>query len=364
MSKKRFWIVTGILVVLAVAIRLYSSSKGRVEDSYSNGFYPGISSFFRIIFGWIPFSIGDILYGLVFIWLVRKLVKGIIAIFQRKITRQSFLNGLKKTVLIVLSIYIIFNLFWGINYDRKGIVSQLQLNQDTFSFKELKDVTMLVAEKLNSTKKYLLRNKVAYPSNSELFKKVETAYDKTAVTYPFLAYHHASIKPSMWGWVGNYTGFTGYYNPFTGEAQVNTYVPDFLKPFVACHEVGHQIGYAKEDEASAVGYLAALHSGDSLLLYSTYFDLYNSARRELLYQSFMQNDTTSVREISTMLIPEVKADIKEMLAFFTRHKNAVEPFIRKGYAFYLKNNNQPKGMQSYDEVTAFLIAYYRKFKVI
>lgn len=296
MSKKRFWIVTGILVIIAVIIRIYSSNQARVEGSYSNGFYPYISSFFRIIFGWLPFSIGDILYGLAVIWLVWKVFRGIKALIKKKVTKLSFLDGLKKATIIILSIYIIFNLFWGINYNRKGIVSQLELKQDSISFQELKEVTMMVVEKMNATKKYLLQNKIAYPSNTELFKKVEAAYDKTEKKYPFLGYHHVSIKPSIWGWIGNYTGFTGYYNPFTGEAQVNTYVPDFLRPFVACHEIGHQLGYAKEDEASAVGYLAALHSGDSLLLYSAYFDLYNSARRELLYQSFLHNDTASLKK--------------------------------------------------------------------
>jgi hypothetical protein len=78
----------------------------------------------------------------------------------------------------------------------------------------------------------------------------------------------------LWGWLGNYVGFTGYYNPFTGEAQVNTTVPKFLQPFTASHEVAHQLGYAKEMEANFVGYLAASHSTDTLFRYSVYLDLF------------------------------------------------------------------------------------------
>lgn len=364
MNRKRFRISFGILCVIAVAIRIFSSDSSRVENVYSTGFYTFTAAFFRILFGWLPFSIGDILYGLAGVWLVWRFIKTLTALFKKKITKQSVFDSLQRTGIIILSVYIVFNLFWGINYNRQGINAQLNLKQDTFSFKELKDVTILVAEKLNATKTYLINHHIPYPSNKGLFKKVEGAYIKAKVSLPFLAYDHISIKPSMWGWIGTYTGFTGYYNPFTGEAQINTLVPKFLQPFVTCHEVAHQLGYAKENEASSVGYLAALYSGDSLLLYSTYFDLYNSARRELLYQSSMNKDTVALKEISDLLIPEVKADIKEMIAFFSRHKNAVEPFIRKGYAFYLKNNNQPGGMHSYDEVTLFMINYYRKYKVL
>jgi hypothetical protein len=50
--------------------------------------------------------------------------------------------------------------------------------------------------------------------------------------------------------------------------------------------------------------------------------------------------------------------------FYNSHRNPVEPFVRRGYGFYLKNNNQPKGLQSYDDVTGFIIAYYKKFGAI
>ena len=57
--------------------------------------------------------------------------------------------------------------------------------------------------------------------------------------------------------------FLGYYNPFTGEAQVNTNVPAFVIPFTTCHEMAHQIGYASESEASFVGFLVIRNSNNA-----------------------------------------------------------------------------------------------------
>ena len=85
----------------------------------------------------------------------------------------------------------------------------------------------------------------------------------------------------MWGWLGNYSGFTGYYNPFTGESQVNSTVPVFTIPYTACHEVAHQLGYAKEMEANFAGYLAASTSDDNFFRYSVYLDLFRYANRNL-----------------------------------------------------------------------------------
>lgn len=361
MSKRHFWVSGTTLLVIAIIIKLYSASAARVEAGYSIGFYPAFSSFFRLIFGWLPFSFGDILFGLAGVWLLWKLIKGIRALVKRTVTRDSFFKGLGKAIIIALAVNVVFNLFWGINYNRQGIAKQLDLKIDSVSYEDLKAITFQLIEKMNVSKKYLADHHISYPSNKELFNKVEAAYRVVKEQYPFLSYTNISVKPSMWGWLGNYTGFTGYYNPFTGEAQVNTTVPKFLQPFVACHEVAHQLGYAKEDEANSVGYLAALHSGDSLLLYSAYFDLYNYTSRKLRIQTFLRRDSVTAKAMILLPLPEVKADMKEVILFYDRHRNPIEPVVRKGYGFYLKNNNQPKGILSYDDVTGFIIAYYKKF---
>ena len=84
-----------ILMVLAIFIKVYSANAYRVEHNYAVGFYPSIASFFRLIFGWLPFSIGDFLYGAAVLWIIIKLIKGIKALVKKRVTVQSFLNGLK-----------------------------------------------------------------------------------------------------------------------------------------------------------------------------------------------------------------------------------------------------------------------------
>jgi len=57
----------------------------------------------------------------------------------------------------------------------------------------------------------------------------------------------------------------------------------------------------------------------------------------------------------------VKKDRKELREFFQRHRNPIEKIIAWGYGEYLKANNQPAGKRTYDEVVAWLIAYYKKY---
>ena len=48
---------------------------------------------------------------------------------------------------------------------------------------------------------------------------------------------------------------SGYYFPWTGEAQINAEMPRTLWPRVAAHEKAHQQGFARENEATVIGVL-------------------------------------------------------------------------------------------------------------
>ncbi|MEP6675367.1 MAG: DUF3810 domain-containing protein [Ferruginibacter sp.] len=357
---KKYW-KWELLILLTIIIKLFSLNHRLVEIYYSKGFYPGFSKLLRFLFGWLPFSAGDIFYGVLTIWILVRITKAIVALFNRKVTRAAFGKGISHTFMFLLTMYVIFNIFWGINYDRQNIAVQLELKQDSFNLQNLKDINRLLVEKVNTAKQSLVNNNTVYPDNAHLFKMVAAAYDEAAKQYPFLDYHPVSLKSSLWGWIGNYTGFSGYYNPFSGEAQVNTNVPRFVLPFTSCHEVGHQLGFAKENEASFVGYLAAAASKDTLFHYSVYLDLFLYANRTLALNGFLQHDTAIAKFYKDQLIQPVKNDLAELQKFYDRHRNPVEPWVRKGYAFYLRRNQQPHGLRSYDEVTDFIIAYYKKY---
>lgn len=356
MKMKKSVVFTLVLVLTTVLIHLYSNDSTRVENQYSTHIYPVFSKILRYAFGWLPFSIGDIIYGLAILWLLVKLVKGIRALFKRQVSFRSFAAGAGKALHILLVIYIVFNLFWGINYNRQGIARQLQLKMAKYTTEDLQMINGLLVEKVNSSKQALVNQNVQYPSKRQLFDKVQNAYVEAEKIYPFLQYHPVSLKPSLWSWFGNYMGFTGYYDPFTGEAQVNTLVPKFLQPFTTCHEVAHQLGYAKEMEANFVGYLSATASKDTLLLYSVYLDLFMYSNRNLF-----ATDSVSAKSFREKLNPAVIADLREWRKFSNEHRSFIEPIFKWIYGKYLQGNQQPQGVLSYDEVTGFIIAYYKKY---
>jgi hypothetical protein len=328
-----------------------------IEKNYSRGVYPYISWLYRSSFGWIPFSIGDIIYATAGLFLLIGTVKLIKSGLARRFEVKNLKSTFLRAFFIFSTIYIYFNLCWGLNYNRPGIAYQLQLPQAKHSKQDLKLISTLLLHKVNEYRAMLGSGKIKYKSYPEIFSEAQTAYRQSTVAgFSYLAYNTKSVKRSMYGRLGNFLGFLGYYNPFTGEAQLNLTMPRFLIPFVTCHEIAHQLGYASESEANFVGYLAATQSTDTLFHYSTYFDLFNYANSELSLK-----DSIAAKDNYNQLTPSVKNDVEELREYWRKSDNIVEPIIKTFYDRYLKANQQAEGVKSYNDVTGWLIAYLKKY---
>ena len=357
MLKRNRFLIAWIL--LAICIRIFSLFPVAVEKWYSTGIFPVISQLQRIVFGWIPFSIGDLLYAAVIIYLITAVYR-MYKVWRRKhFNRNYLLIKFRKLITILLAVYVLFNLLWGLNYNRLGIAQQVGITPGKYTKEDLSTVVQQIIYKLNHLEGRAHLKMPALKRKRTLFGEAKSTFRLLAARDKDFTYSFPSIKPSLYSYLGNYLGFTGYYNPFTGESQVNTTVPLYLQPFTTCHEIGHQIGYAKESEANFASFLSARLSSDPAFQYSLYFDLYAYARRYIYL-----TDTALLRTFDDQLLPSVKKDYRDLRVFLQRHANPVEVVIDKLYGQYLRANQQPSGRLSYNEVIGWLVAYYRKYGVI
>jgi len=340
-----------LLLVCAIAIRLSAIRQDWVENYYSTGIYPLISKMSRYLFGWIPFSVGDILYFLAGAWLLYRIFKGIQLLRSGHPAKTVIKSGLLWLVMICLLVYISFNFLWGLNYNRKGIAWQMNLEVKDTATASLVSMTTLLLDHTNDWKPAGRSEK---PFTSVRVTSLN-AYQQLQQSVSWLAYHPESVKPSLYGVLGNYMGYSGYYNPFSGEAQLNTHIPGFLVPFSTCHEIAHQLGYAKENEANFVGYLAARESADSAMRYSAYLNMFLYANNELRYM-----DSTLAKENFEKLSVPVKKDLAEYRQFLIIYEGPVEKFVDVFYHQFLKLNEQPAGRRTYNKVVLWLLAYYQQ----
>jgi Protein of unknown function (DUF3810) len=351
--RKLTWVC---LVVLAVVIKIFSYYPAAVEKYYSRGLYLFMARLQRLLFGWLPFSIGDILYFVAAVIILYRLIRLIRQLVRRQAPKGWGLIVLRRMAFLLLWVYVLFNGLWGLNYNRLGIAEQLGLQVRSYTDADLFELASIVVDELNTLHDSAKVRQEGLEHFAQLRAGAVNAYDNLAGPFPEFAYHSASFKPSLFSYPGLYIGFAGYCNPFTGEAQINIMNPLVSQPFTACHEIGHQVGYAKEDEANFVGFMASRRSTDPAFQYSLYLDLYRYGVRELYAR-----DSTLARVLRDKLAPGVREDLRELQRFNRRYENPIEPWIWSIYGRYLKANSQPQGIVTYSELTAWLIAYDKKF---
>jgi hypothetical protein len=357
-TKARFKKIIVRIVLTLTAILLLKGLfawSNHFSDFYFHRWYEWSSLTFRQVTGIVPFSIGDVIYtawiiGGIFYLL--KLCYKVIRLRWEQVGLQ-----LLRGIHFLLSVYLAFLVLWGYNYERNSLTIDTGLVTGTYDTRQLYQLSDTLLHLVNLEKANTgdtIGVMKADTTGVPIFQRAAMAYDAAAKTWPALRYRAPSVKRTLYGHWLNYIGITGYLNPFTNEAQVNTTTPAVLQPYITCHEIAHQLGYAPEEEANFVGYLAATSIPDSHFRYAAHFDMFMYSVRQL-----GQRDTSLAKSIWNRVVPGVKADHKAIIDFYEPYTGKVDEYSAILYDRYLKANKQDKGIRSYSEVTTWLIAYFK-----
>lgn len=165
-----------------------------------------------------------------------------------------------------------------------------------------------------------------------------------------------SVKSSFYNDFMNYTGILGYYNPFTAESQFNPNLPATNIPFTLAHEMSHQLGYAKEQEASFIAYLCAQTSTNTDLDYSAQLYVLKSLLRSLSRD--IRNKDFILKTIS-QYSEKMQKDRKNELDFYERNTGIISDFFGVTNDLFLKSNQQD-GQITYSYFINLLVIYEQK----
>ena len=352
MRQKTKTIIAIALPLQIILVKWVSSYPNFVETYYSNGIYPYISGFLRMLFGWIPFSFGDLVYTTLVILAIRYIYK-----HWKSIKRKPLL--FLKDIAVALSfVFFAFHLLWGMNYHRQPITWKLDIARD-YKLEELVELTEFMIKKTNQYQKELTGDTLSpvhIPySKKEIFVKSEEAYAKFSKQYPDFGYRHRSLKSSIYSVPLTFMGYGGYLNPFTNEAQVNGITPKFRLPTVSCHEIGHQLGYSAEGGTNFIGYMVTSQSEDPYFKYSAYNHALGYCLTDLFYK-----DEEAYNELVETINLGVKENFNELRDFWEKYENPMEPIFKSVFNTFLKVNNQKDGIKSYNAVVGLIINYRKQ----
>ncbi|MEC4113918.1 DUF3810 domain-containing protein [Myroides pelagicus] len=356
MKKIGFW--TLIFLLFSGGLSLLKSNTEIVEKHYSQGFYYYYSKTLNFCTAYIPFSIGDIFYIIVGIYLLLKLTK---TIRQSPLLKDKIIACTGFTIKAYTLFFILFNLTWGLNNYRTSLQDKLAIG---LSY----DTTDLIAlttklSKLVNIQQYQLTNNTAQAvvnrqSLDQIFKKAQQGIETTAIQLNLYRYFPTSINSSLYSTPLTYAGFGGYINPFTIEAQVNNQIPNLTMIITASHEISHQMGYARESDANFIGYLATYNQKELIDQYAA-----NIYALRFCLSELYRTDSAKADQIVASLYPGVRINIYENTVFWNKHKTIIDRAFKHIYGAFLKTNNQKEGIRSYNKFLALLINYNKKVSI-
>ena len=151
----------------------------------------------------------------------------------------------------------------------------------------------------------------------------------------------------------NYTHITGVYSYFTGEANIDIAFPDYTIPFTAAHELAHQRGIAREDEANFIAFLVCTESDDPYIRYSGYLYVYNYVASALY-----KTDYELYKSAYFSLPEDIRLEKIAYSKFFDKYRDSVASNVSETVNNTFLTIQGTAGTISYDMVTDLAVRYY------
>ena len=342
-----------LLPIQFVLFKIITSNEEWVEYYYSRGFFKIITRFLRMITGWTSVSLGLILVYALSAFLVYFIIKTIFRIRKKEVS-------LREIAIIFLAylspIYLFFMLSWGLAYHKKPLKNLLNLNTENIKNQEVIELCKELIDSTNLTRSRISESKLRDLTFEKVFAKAPIGYENLETRYNFLSYYTPSIKKATGSDLLAYMSTSGVYMFPSGEANVNTNNMIYDAPYVTTHEMAHQLGFASEEEANYLAYLACKNNPDAIFQYSAY---YGTVFRAL--NKVWEIDSTYSKTLFDKLSPAVKADREKERLVWKKFRNPIQVYIVSPfYDLFLKSNGQEQGSRSYDLVIDLMVAERRK----
>lgn len=346
---KRSGIVSLILIVLLIVFTLWQGNTHAVEIIFSRGWYPVFSYIPGTFFGYLPFSIGDIFYCTSIGFLVFLTGQTVCLLFKKKF--YPALLRFSKLINLGLLLYLFFYISWGMNYYRQSVALNADIRVDSLKLADYLEVLDRFIDTTNTIRGRI--NPEVWKGKGRQIEQDMVATVENDTTFrSFLSVSNVRAKSPLNSRLVSYVGVSGYFNPFTHEAHVNTAMPEVAKPFTYVHELAHQQGIGFEDEANFIAFVRLQHHPNEFYRYSAYLQCVTYMLSEL-----RGIDRNLFKQYRNRLSAKIESDLEEERAFWKAYMGWINDLTALFYNQYLQHNNQAEGIARYNRMTRLVLAY-------
>ena len=358
-NQRKSWIYTGIslfLVLLTWGLTLFAKTyPEKVEVIYASGIYPYLIKGVGKVVGILPLAIGEMLVFAV----ILAIILGVVLVLIKPGIVVGRIGKIFHLVIRVVALaYVCFYFIWGFNYYRQDYMTLANINQEPATMEDLEGLTREVISKANALRANLAEDDngvfVLEKDFESLANMANEGFQGYFVGPRDLGGDYGRAKPLKISRFMSYTGITGIYFPYTGEPNVNIDIPDASLLGTMCHEMAHQRGFAREDEANFIAFKAATNSPYPEFQYAGYY-----LAIEHLLSDISRRDYDLYVRVSQAISDPVRRDLNDAYDYWKMREGKVEKAATTLNDNYLKANNQVAGVESYNGVVRLLLGEYK-----
>ena len=305
----------------------------------------------------VPFSMAELLLALFVPALLLYIAVQIVGLIRKGERAVRLYRTLVTLLAAGLSVYALFCLLWGVYYYADDFAAKSGFENGPVSTGQLESVTRYFARLANEYAAEVPRdeNGLCCSDRTEILRRSPEVFAETEKRYPCLEGPSLAAKGIRCSRVMSYLDFSGFFFPFTAEANVNMDMPACDLAATVAHELSHQRGVAKEQEANFTAVLASLEYGDPDYCYSACLLAYTH-----LGNALYGADREAWETIFESLSEDVLRDILSRREYWAQFDTPVQTASNTVYEGFLHSYDQTLGLKSYGACVDLLVNCYYK----
>ncbi len=335
---------SALILLSVVVIVIFQILKGNknICEWYSRNIGRWIQTINGAIVKYIPFSIMETFFILLFILVITLLVVSIIELVHKRIYNSfSSIIMIPTLVLLVIANY---NAYCTLQYNRKPV--PLESYNGEVDEEKYEDIIQYFLDDFN-----YCSSQVTYRDNyeikelyslSKLNKIMQKEYKRLNDEYfaPFTS----NAKPMMSSFIYREMWITGvYFAPF-GESNINVLSTKSEIPYTLVHELAHSKGIMRENDANLVATYLTLTSDNPYIRYSGYINTFSY----VLNIAHYSDDAA----LYNSLLNKVDNNIRKNWGYISKYWNSHNLANRIAdwwNSLYLKSQGTENGTDDYDD---------------
>ena len=281
-------------------------------------------------------------------------------LFRYKNPKQRLwrsINGLVYLGWTASGLLLLFMLLHGFNYARLPVAESFDLPVRERTTAELTDAAAWIAQEAAEIREGLAEDDngvfaLGQPLRQTMLDANE-AFFLAAQDWPAMAGYPVRAKGVRLSHAWSYTGITGVYNPWLVEANVNIDQPDYGIPDTVAHEIAHTMGFAREDEAGFIAFLAGMYAQRPDYRYSVLATAWVRLSNRLYVL-----DREGYEQAAAPVSDAMRRDYAAARQYWQQFEGPVREVSTQANNLYLQANMQTDGVQSYGRMIDLVLAWY------